>query len=403
MLEIIHEYALEQLTASDEETTIRAHHADYYLGLAEAAVPQLRGPAQLRWLDWLEADHDNLRAACAWFLTSDRVEEGLRLVGALHWFWDRRGYLDEGRARIQAALDAAANIAAPTDSLLQARAWALVGAAALAFDQGDRAAVAAFAEETAALFRKLDDRHGLTLALLRLAFVRSASEPQQAGELLAEAVEYARASGDPWFVGLALFVSAQAALFGANDTAVARTSLTEALPALHASGSLYLLAHGMATLGLVALTDGDLVAARACVEDGLALIRTLRDTRSVALLAATTADAARCQGDCSRCGAVQREPGAVPRARQSCRDPRPPAQPGLCGSRYGRLHSSAGPVRREFAAPAGRRKYRRRCRGDQRSGSPRHCSGAAGAGRPALRRRRNDPVEPRADLARRAI
>jgi predicted ATPase/DNA-binding CsgD family transcriptional regulator/transcriptional regulator with XRE-family HTH domain len=307
MLETIREYALSQLTISGEETAIRARHAAYYLELAEAAVPRLRGPEQVRWLDWLETDHDNLRAACEWYLGSGGIEEVLRLVGALHWFWDRRGYLDEGRARIEAALDTAANIADPSDSLLRARAWALVGVAGLAFDQGDRAAVAAFAEESAALFRQQRDSSGLTLALLRLAFARSAAEPQQARELLAEAQLQARATGDPWFVGLALFVSAQAALFGAGDTAAVRTLIAEALPALHASGGRYLLAHGLGTLGLVELADSDPAAARTSLEQGLALVRTLRDTRSVALIAATTADAARCQGDYARAAELYSE------------------------------------------------------------------------------------------------
>jgi predicted ATPase/DNA-binding XRE family transcriptional regulator len=307
MLETIREYALEQLAASGEETATRTRHAAYYLGLAEAAVPRLRGPEQVRWLDWLEADHDNMRAAFEWYLGSSGIEEALRLVGALHWFWDRRGYLDEGRARIQVALDAAANITAPSDSLLRARAWALVGAAALAFDQGDRAAVAAFAEESAALFRQQGDSRGLALALLRLAFVSSASEPQRAHDLLDSAIGHARATGDPWFVGLALFVSAQAALFGVGDTAAARTSITEALPALHASGGLYLLAHGTGTLGLIDLAEGDLAAARTSLEQGLALARTLRDTRSVALIAATTADVARCQADYARAAELYSE------------------------------------------------------------------------------------------------
>lgn len=300
MLETIREYALEQLTAGGEEPTTRVCHAACYLELAEAAVPRLRGPEQVRWLDSLEADHDNLRAALEWYLGSGGIEEAMRLAGALHWFWDRRGYLDEGRARIQAALAAAAAITASSDSLLRARAWALVGAAALAFDQGDRAPVTGLAEESAALFRQQGDRRGLALSLLRLAFVRSASDPQAARDLLAEAIEHARASGEPWFVGLALFVSAQAALFGPNDTAVARACITEAVPALQMSGDPYLLGHGMGILGMVDLAEGDLAAARASLEHGLAMVRTLRDTRSVALLAATTADVARCQGEYAR-------------------------------------------------------------------------------------------------------
>jgi DNA-binding CsgD family transcriptional regulator len=297
MLETIREYALEQLRANGEEPTTRARHAAYYLRLAEAAVPRLRGPQQVRWLDWLESDHDNLRAAWAWYLETGGVEETLRLAGALHWFWDRRGYLDEGRARIQAALDAAAMIATPSESLLRARAWALIGAAALAFDQSDHTAVAAFAEESARLFHEFGDHGGLTLALLRLAFASSASDPQRALDLLTEAIEHARALDDPWFVGLALFVSAQSALFGAGDTAAARTAITAALAALHTSSAPYLIAHSMGIQGLINLADGELAAARASLEQGLALVRALRDTRSIALLAATTADAARCQGD----------------------------------------------------------------------------------------------------------
>lgn len=307
MLETIREYALERLTASGEEATTRARHAAYYLDLAEAAVPRLRGPEQARWLDWLEADHDNLRAAFAWYLGANAIEEAVRLAAALHWFWDRRGYLEEGRARIEAALKAAANVVAQPASLLRARAWALVGAAALAFDQGDRAAVGALAEESSALFRQLGDRPGLVLALLRLAFARSAADPPRARELLAEAIAHARADGDPWLVGLALFVSAQAALFGTGDTAAARTLIVEALPELRASGGPYLLAHGLGTLGLVNFAERDLAAARASFEQGLALVRILHDTRSVALIAATTADAARCQGDFARAAELYSE------------------------------------------------------------------------------------------------
>ena len=127
----------------------------------------------------------------------------------------------------------------------------------------------------------------------------SAAEPQRAGGLIAEARTLARAVDDPWFVGLVGFVSAQAALFGAGDTTAARAAITEAVSALQASDP-YLLAHGLGTRGLIELADGALTPAREALEQALAVIRTLRDTRSLALLAATTADVARCQGDYDR-------------------------------------------------------------------------------------------------------
>lgn len=315
MLETIREYALEQLGASGEEAAVRARHAAYYLGLAEAAAPLLRSAEQVRWLDWLEADHDNLRAAGDWLHGARRTEEELRLAAAMHWFWDRRGYLDEGRARLRRALDAAPRIETEEDDkdarLRRARAWALIGAAGLAFDQGDHGSVAAAAEESAQLFAQLGDQPGdlggLALAELRLAFVASAAEPRRAGDLLAAALVHAAATGDPWFKGLALFVAAQASLFGRGDTPGACAFITEALPVLEASGDPYQLAHGLGILGLVELAGGELGAARAALERSLALARGLRDTRSIAILAATTADVARCQEDLMRAAELYSE------------------------------------------------------------------------------------------------
>ena len=307
MLETVREYALDQLAAGGEEATTRNRHAAYFLSLAEAAVPRLRGPDQVRWLNWLEAEHDNLRAACEWLHAAGNIEAELRLVAALHWFWDRRGYLTEGRARIAAALAAAEGVLDPGGALLRAQAWAQIGAAALAFDQGDRAAVAPLAQASVTLFAQLGDDDGLTMALLRLAFAVSAADPQRAGVLLRQAQQHARRAGDPWFLGLALFVSAQALLFGQGDTAAARGCMAEALPALQASGDLYLLAHGTSTLGLIELADGHPADALAAVGQALALVRTLADTRSVALIAATAADAARCQEEYARAAELYSE------------------------------------------------------------------------------------------------
>ena len=104
MLETIHEYAREKLGESAEAEEVRRLHAQYFLSLAEVAFPELRGPHQLEWLDRLEPEHDNMRAALTWALERKEVELALRLGGALWWFWWMRGHNSEGRRWLEEAL-----------------------------------------------------------------------------------------------------------------------------------------------------------------------------------------------------------------------------------------------------------------------------------------------------------
>jgi predicted ATPase len=105
MLETVREFALELLEESGEEVEVRRRHATWCLRLAANAGPDLYGgPEQIRWLDRLEAEHDNLRAALEWAERTGTSETGLRLVGALYWFWYVRGHLSEGRRWLERAL-----------------------------------------------------------------------------------------------------------------------------------------------------------------------------------------------------------------------------------------------------------------------------------------------------------
>ena len=104
MLETVHEFAREKLRQSAEAEEIKRVHAEYFLTLAEEAYPELRGPDQLEWLERLEAEHDNMRAALSWALERKEAEVALRLGGALWWFWSVRGYHSEGRRWLEAAL-----------------------------------------------------------------------------------------------------------------------------------------------------------------------------------------------------------------------------------------------------------------------------------------------------------
>ena len=108
MLETIREYGLEALETSGEMEVTRQAHALYYLAMAEKAEPELGGLQQAVWLERLEREHENLRAAMQWSLESGEDghhrEMALRLGGALRLFWIVRGHWSEGRNFLERAL-----------------------------------------------------------------------------------------------------------------------------------------------------------------------------------------------------------------------------------------------------------------------------------------------------------
>jgi predicted ATPase len=108
MLETIKEYGLEQLESSGEAETVRRHHAEFFLKLAEEAEPELTGANQQSWLDRLELEHDNLRAVLRQMAKNGDAKTGIVLAGTLWRFWLMRSHLSEGREWL-------AGMLAPTD------------------------------------------------------------------------------------------------------------------------------------------------------------------------------------------------------------------------------------------------------------------------------------------------
>jgi predicted ATPase len=97
MLETLREYAAERLMESGEPETFRQRHAAYFLALAEETGPQVYGRDSNAWLDRLERDHDNFRAALRWADERGDADTGLRLGAALYRFWWLRAHAHEGR------------------------------------------------------------------------------------------------------------------------------------------------------------------------------------------------------------------------------------------------------------------------------------------------------------------
>ncbi|MES2463123.1 MAG: BTAD domain-containing putative transcriptional regulator, partial [Armatimonadota bacterium] len=154
-LETVRQYSRDRLFESGDIEAVRGRHRNYFVALAEEAEPHLTGPEQVSWLNRLEAEHDNLRAvldACAAPEVNSETkaadgeeasaELGLRLAGALAWFWYTRGYLSEGRERGTRALEAAPERVpgqgqGQGQELQRFRAKALSGIGSISRSQGD--------------------------------------------------------------------------------------------------------------------------------------------------------------------------------------------------------------------------------------------------------------------------
>ncbi|MCQ4084698.1 winged helix-turn-helix domain-containing protein [Streptomyces sp. RB6PN25] len=95
MLETIAEYAAERLAEAGEERAVGARHIAYYREFARTADPKLRGREQLRWLERLEGEHDNIRAALHRAVDTRDEQEALQLVLSCSWFWSMRNYQSE--------------------------------------------------------------------------------------------------------------------------------------------------------------------------------------------------------------------------------------------------------------------------------------------------------------------
>ncbi|MBI5714097.1 MAG: tetratricopeptide repeat protein [Chloroflexi bacterium] len=167
MLETIRQYANEKLLESGESERVRDRHLEYFLKLVEETELKLRGATHLTWLNHLETEHDNLRAALDWSQESERgAEWGLQLAATLSRFWDLRGYLREGRERISSALAHSQHLGRTV-----ARGKAFCGGAELAYRQSDYLVARPLANEALAIYRELSDKQGIADTLSVLGYI----------------------------------------------------------------------------------------------------------------------------------------------------------------------------------------------------------------------------------------
>jgi predicted ATPase/DNA-binding CsgD family transcriptional regulator len=291
MLETIREYALERLAESGEEDAVRRAHANYYLALAEEAAPKLTTAEQMTWLDLLEKEHNNLRAALRWSLNLAEAGTALRLGGALWRFWYVRGHSNEGRRWLEEALSLNTRGAEPL------RARALNGAGHLAWAEGDHDRAKALREESLALSRQAGEKREIADALNGLGFViRRRGDYEAARDMHEEALALYKELDDQWGIARSIDLSGRSAAFQ-GDHAVALPRLEEALGMWREIGDREGIAESTAVMGMVALGRGDYSTARLRLEEARQIMSSLGDRRGVGKMNSALGDAVLNQGD----------------------------------------------------------------------------------------------------------
>jgi predicted ATPase/serine/threonine protein kinase len=312
MLETIKEYGLEQLEATGERQALRRRHAEYFLQLAEQAEANLLGKNQQAWLNRLDAEHDNLRAALTWAEEHQETAIGLRLAGALWRFWLTRAHWSEGRERLTRALHADQNGAQP-----EARAKALNGLATLAQNLSDYTYAQRLFEESLALNRVINNQRGIATTLVNLGWMafhqcnyRSARALSEEGLAMHQALnnqpgiilainnlgfiatyqgEYEAAIAlhsqnaalrreveDTRGIGFSL-VHLTRALIRLERYAEATQHIEEAIPLIEAVGDRQGFGYALATRGELLAAQGDYRGALPIVEQGIQVWREIGD------------------------------------------------------------------------------------------------------------------------------
>ena len=249
MLEPVRQYASEKLQESGEAGMVGRSHAACFLALAERARPEVLGERQVEWLERLEREYGNLRAAMSWALDAGDGATVVRMGWTLWYFWWARSYHREGRSWMEEVLKCTLPLAL--------RGRALVVAGTLAYGHGDYERCERYSQEGLELCRQVEDELGGAWAR----------------------------------VGVGL------SAMSTSDYEAAMSHLQEALRSFRRLDEGYGVAHVTNFLGMAARMRGDEGQATPMFEEGLAVARRIGDRSSTYIALYNLAQAALSHGD----------------------------------------------------------------------------------------------------------
>ena len=310
MLETIREFALERLAARGDEHDVRRRHTAYYLILAEEAEPGLLGPQQREWLERLDAELDNIRAALSWALDAGEAEMGLTIGWSLWRFWQLRTHELEARERLEELLALGTGTART-----RANAQTMIGS--LSFVLGDFETAQRALQESLPLHRRSGDIRMIASTLGILA--ATSDDPDAALALSRESLDVARNGDEQYLEGHGLWHVGMA-LLRVGEIDDAERAFEDAVSIARSYGNLRSVGSWQKSLAGIAIIRGDHARARRLLEDSLAIHRDLDDAWGVShslsnlsFLALEAGDAETARTLLSEALAIERESGHQPR------------------------------------------------------------------------------------------
>jgi non-specific serine/threonine protein kinase len=309
ILDTVREVALDLLEASGESAAVRSRHAGFLATLAEATTTQLQGLGQAAVSMRLEREEENFRQALRWALgrgDADALEEGLRLAGALGWYWFLHGYPPEARDWFQvligpaAAQDQTPAARATTARAATLRARALNAAGFQATNQGEYVAAYSLHEQALATWRELRDTPGMVASLHGMGDTALWQvDSDRARGHYVEGLELARATGTAEDVALFTFHLGQLCWL-VDDLDAADTWAREALVTARSAGSTTWPPYALYVQASVAHERGDTPRAGALYRESLELAWEHHDRLGVRMVLPGLAGLAVAEGDAAR-------------------------------------------------------------------------------------------------------
>jgi predicted ATPase/DNA-binding winged helix-turn-helix (wHTH) protein len=307
MLEVVREFAFEKLEASGESQAVRNNHAAYFLALAQKAEPEMFGAEGTEWLNRLEDEHENLRAALSWSSVKD-VETAANLAGTLRNFWILHNHITEGRKWLETILEQSAD--APTAVRLKL----LNGLGHTAGYQGDLETSRKAHERGLAEGKAINDLRQIALSVRGLGFVAKwKGDIASARKFYEEGLAYSRELDDKNAIAVSLTALGDLARME-DDYTAARPLFEEALKICHQTGNKQGVVGSLNNLGAVTFGEGDYAASHSYYAEAVTLVQKLGEKISLSYALDGFAALAVRRGDAKRAAQIA---GASERLRES--------------------------------------------------------------------------------------